>query len=120
MRRQTTPYQAIGALLPDLDMDDQVVDEAAQQVEIATKYSGYVTKQEAEVARTRKLEERAIPPDFSYHEIPSLKKEAREKLSRFRPVTVGQASRIAGVTPADIAVLLVHLKRMAALDTPGS
>jgi len=101
-------------LLPDLDMADSVVDEAAQQAEIAAKYSGYIVKQEAEVARTRRMEERPIPPDFPFMEIPSLKIEAREKLSRFRPATVGQASRIAGVTPADIAVLLVHLKRMGA------
>jgi tRNA uridine 5-carboxymethylaminomethyl modification enzyme len=112
MRRQTTPYRALGALLPDLDMTDPIVEEAAEQTEIAAKYAGYLVKQEAEVARTRRLEERAIPTDFPYEEIVGLKTEARQKLSRFRPATVGQASRIAGVTPADIAVLLVHLKRL--------
>jgi len=114
MRRQSTQHEALGVLLPELDLSDRVVDEAAQQTEIAAKYSGYIVKQEAEVARTRKLEERPIPPDFPFHDITGLKTEAKQKLARFRPHTVGQASRIAGVTPADIAVLLVHLKRLGA------
>jgi tRNA uridine 5-carboxymethylaminomethyl modification enzyme len=114
MRRQTTTYHVLGALLPDLDMSDTVVEEAAEQTEVAAKYAGYIVKQEAEVARTRKLEERSIPPDFPYEDLKALKVEARQKLARFRPATVGQASRIAGVTPADIAVLLVHLKRTGA------
>jgi tRNA uridine 5-carboxymethylaminomethyl modification enzyme len=112
IRRQETPYTALGPLLPDLDLSDPIVDEATQQASISAKYSGYIVKQESEVARTRRMEERAIPPDFPFTDLPSLKVEAREKLARFRPATVGQASRIAGVTPADIAVLLVHLKRM--------
>lgn len=112
VRRQNTPYQALGVLLPDLDMCDPVVEQAAEQTEIAAKYAGYIIKQEAEVSRTRGLEERSIPPGFPYVEIAALKTEAREKLARFQPATVGQASRIAGVTPADIAVLLVHLKRL--------
>ncbi len=114
MRRQDTPYQALGVLLPDLNTTDPVVEEAAEQTEIAAKYAGYIQKQEAEVARTRRLEERPIPSDFPFDEVPSLKTEARQKLVRFRPATVGQASRIAGVTPADVAVLLVHLKRIEA------
>ena len=112
MRRQTTTYHALGVLLPELDMGDKVVGEAAEQTEIAAKYAGYLVKQEAEVARARRLEERSIPADFPYEQVTSFKAEAKQKLSRFRPATVGQASRIAGVTPADIAVLLVHLKRM--------
>src|SRR5436853_4801027 len=114
IRRQDTTYHALGALLPDLDMGDPVVEEAAEQTEIAAKYAGYIVKQEAEVERTRKLEERAIPPNFPYESLTSMKVEARQKLSRFRPASVGQASRIAGVTPADIAVLLVHLNRAGA------
>ncbi len=114
LRRQTTPYAALGALLPDLDMNDPIVEEAAEQTEIAAKYAGYIVKQEAEVARTRRLEEHPLPSEFPYEELTALKIEARQKLSRFRPATVGQASRIAGVTPADIAVLLVYLKRLNA------
>jgi tRNA uridine 5-carboxymethylaminomethyl modification enzyme len=112
MRRQETPYTALPVLIPDLDLTDPIVDDAVQGAEIAAKYAGYIAKQESEIARTHRLEERAIPSDFPYTELASLKNEAREKLDRFRPTTVGQASRIAGVTPADIAVLLVHLKRM--------
>jgi tRNA uridine 5-carboxymethylaminomethyl modification enzyme len=113
-RRQSTPYQTLSVLLPDLDSSDPLMEEAMQQTEIAAKYAGYIVKQENEVARTRKLEERAIPHEFPFAKVPGLKTEAREKLARFRPSTVGQASRIAGVTPADIAVLLVHLKRLGA------
>jgi tRNA uridine 5-carboxymethylaminomethyl modification enzyme len=112
LRRPTTEYKALGALLPALNLSNPLVDEAAQQAGIAAKYSGYVVKQESEVARTRKLEGRAIPLDFPYLEISGLKREAQEKLARFRPATVGQASRIAGVTPSDIHVLLVHLQRL--------
>ena len=114
MRRPETPYEALSVLLPHLDTADPVVDEAAQQTDIAAKYEGYIVKQELEIARTRRLEEHAIPDDFPFTDITALKTEAREKLTLFRPATVGQASRIAGVTPADIAVLLVHLKRKEA------
>jgi tRNA uridine 5-carboxymethylaminomethyl modification enzyme len=112
MRRQDTPYQVLSALLPDLDLTDPMVEEAAAQTDIAAKYSGYIRKQESEVARVRKLEERPIPDDFPFEQLAALKVEARQKLARFRPATLGQASRIAGVTPADVAVLLVHLKRL--------
>ncbi len=118
MRRQDTPYTALPVLLPDVDISDPFMDEAAQGTEIAAKYAGYIAKQEAEIARTHRLEERAIPTDFPYLDLVALKIEAREKLARFRPATVGQASRIAGVTPADIAVLLVHLKRMEQTSAP--
>jgi len=119
IRRQDTTYHAVGALLPDLDMSDPVVEEAAEQTEIAAKYTGYIVKQEAEVARTRRLEARPIPPDFPYEDLKSLKIEARQKLTLFLPATVGQASRIAGVTPADIAVLLVQLKKAGGRASPS-
>jgi tRNA uridine 5-carboxymethylaminomethyl modification enzyme len=112
LRRQETRYESLGVLLPDLDLTDDLVNEAAQQTEITAKYSGYIVKQEAEVARSRKMEERTLPPDLAYVEMSGLKTEAKQKLALFKPHTVGQASRIAGVTPADIAVLLVHLKRL--------
>ncbi|HST04833.1 MAG TPA: tRNA uridine-5-carboxymethylaminomethyl(34) synthesis enzyme MnmG, partial [Chloroflexia bacterium] len=97
MRRPETPYEALGVLLPDMASGDPVVDEAVQQADIAAKYEGYIVKQELEIARTRRLEEQAIPDDFSFTDILALKTEAREKLTHFRPATVGQASRIAGV-----------------------
>jgi tRNA uridine 5-carboxymethylaminomethyl modification enzyme len=82
-----------------------------EQVEIETKYQGYIERQMAEVERVRRLEEKAIPQEFDYDSITSFRKEAREKLKRFQPATLGQASRISGVTPADIAILLVHLEK---------
>ncbi|MFN2169615.1 MAG: tRNA uridine-5-carboxymethylaminomethyl(34) synthesis enzyme MnmG, partial [Anaerolineae bacterium] len=70
-------------------------------------------KQRVEVARFRRLEDRRIPPEFDYDTLVGLRTEAREKLASVRPATVGQATRLAGVNPADISVLLVHLKRWA-------
>jgi len=85
--------------------------DAAEQAEIALKYEGYLAREEAEVRRTRDLESKALPSDWDYSDMPSLRLEAREKLSRLRPANIGQASRILGVSPADVAVLLVALKR---------
>ena len=81
------------------------------QVEIRLKYAGYIARQEKQLEDFRKAEERRLPPDLPYREIHALKEEAREKLSRIRPVSVGQASRISGVSPADVAVLLVWLEQ---------
>ena len=80
-----------------------------EQVVLETKYSGYIDRQANEVARFRKLEGRHIPGGFDYQAMPQLRTEAREKLSRVRPATVGQASRVSGITPADLAVLLFYL-----------
>ena len=81
------------------------------QVEIEGKYAGYIQKQRAEVERVHKLEDRRIPVDVDYDAVNSLAREGREKLNRYRPATLGQASRLLGVTPADISVLLVHLEK---------
>ncbi len=87
-------------------------DEAArEQVEIAAKYVGYVARQQAEVERQRGLEDQLLPADFDYMALGSLSIEVRQKLNQARPVTLGQAARVAGVTPAAISVLTVHLKR---------
>jgi len=84
---------------------------AAEQVEIEAKYAAYIDKQRAQVERMRSLEDRHIPADFNYEGVRGLRNEARERLRASRPATVGQASRMAGVNPADIAVLLVHLEK---------
>jgi tRNA uridine 5-carboxymethylaminomethyl modification enzyme len=84
--------------------------EVVEQVVIEAKYSGYVDRQTAEVERFRKMEGRTIPPTFEYAVIPQLRQEAREKLTRVRPANLGQASRISGITPADLAVLLFYLE----------
>ena len=87
--------------------------EVVQQVEIVVKYAGYITRQEVEVAKFRNLEDKQIPAAFDYSMVPSLRAEARHKLSTIRPATIGQATRISGVSPADISILLVWLKRGA-------
>jgi tRNA uridine 5-carboxymethylaminomethyl modification enzyme len=83
----------------------------AAQVEIQAKYAGYLSRQSAEVARTRRNEARVIPPDFDYGSVRGLSAEVREKLEQTRPDSIGRASRIPGVTPAAISLLLVHLKK---------
>ncbi|MCL6547419.1 MAG: tRNA uridine-5-carboxymethylaminomethyl(34) synthesis enzyme MnmG [Alicyclobacillus sp.] len=85
--------------------------EVAEQVEIQTKYLGYIRKQEIEIERIRRLEEKHLPDEVDYREIRGLSSEAREKLSKVRPRTVGQAARIPGVTPADISILLIYLEQ---------
>ena len=82
-----------------------------EQVEIQLKYAGYIARQERQVEEFRRAEARKLPEDVDYSAIPALKAEAREKLARIRPVSIGQASRISGVSPADIAVLMVWLEQ---------
>jgi tRNA uridine 5-carboxymethylaminomethyl modification enzyme len=91
--------------------NEQLSIEAKQQVEIAVKYAGYISRQEIEVAKFKNMEEKQIPPSFDYALVPSLRNEARQKLTKIRPVTVGQAARISGVSPSDIGLILVWLKR---------
>ena len=83
----------------------------AEAVEIAVKYQGYIDKQLRQVEEMRRLESRLLPPDLDYRTMEGLRLEAREKLSRIRPLNLGQASRISGVSPADVAVLMVALER---------
>ncbi|HRC71370.1 MAG TPA: tRNA uridine-5-carboxymethylaminomethyl(34) synthesis enzyme MnmG [Candidatus Competibacter sp.] len=83
----------------------------AEQVEIQVKYAGYIERQRDEIERQRRHEELALPADFDYGRVRGLSREVGEKLSRQRPLTLGQAGRIPGVTPAAISLLLVHLKR---------
>ncbi len=82
-----------------------------EQVEIEIKYEGYILRQLRQVEQYKKMEKKAIPEDLDYDEVPSLRIEARQKLKLFKPVSVGQASRISGVSPADVSVLLVYLEQ---------
>jgi tRNA uridine 5-carboxymethylaminomethyl modification enzyme len=86
----------------------------ADQVEIQAKYAGYITRQRDEVARSEAHESTRLPPDLDYRAVRGLSFEVQQKLAAQRPETIGQASRISGVTPAAISLLLVHLKRRAA------
>jgi tRNA uridine 5-carboxymethylaminomethyl modification enzyme len=83
--------------------------DVVEQVVIEAKYSGYVGRQAVEVDRFRRMEGKAIPAQLDFTSIPQLRVEAREKLTRVRPTSLGQASRISGITPADLAVLLFYL-----------
>jgi tRNA uridine 5-carboxymethylaminomethyl modification enzyme len=91
--------------------NDALSEEVIQQVEIAIKYAGYIERQEAEVEKFKSLEDKQIPDSFEFSSVPSLRLEARQKLSKIRPTTIGQAARISGVSPADISILMVWLKR---------
>ena len=93
--------------------------EIIQQVEISVKYAGYIDRQELEVAKMKKLEDKAIPDAFDYSTVPSLRLEARQKFAKIRPTTLGQATRISGVSPADISILMVWLKRSARANGLG-
>jgi tRNA uridine 5-carboxymethylaminomethyl modification enzyme len=95
----------------DIINDNNLSDDIIQQVEIILKYAGYISRQENEVLKFKDLEEKQIPDAFDYSGVPSLRVEARQKLTKIRPGTIGQASRISGVSPADISILLVWLKR---------
>src|SRR5208282_4550008 len=94
--------------------NEALSDEIVQQVEIAIKYAGYVERQELEVEKFKTLENKTIPDAFDFSTVPSLRLEARQKLSEIRPATIGQAARISGVSPADISILMVCLKRWGA------
>jgi tRNA uridine 5-carboxymethylaminomethyl modification enzyme len=98
--------------------DESLSEEVIQQVEIAVKYAGYVERQEVEVARSKNLEGKIIPTTFDFSTVPSLRLEARQKLAKIRPQTIGQAGRISGVSPADISLLLVWLKRAGTKRVP--
>ena len=108
LRRQEVTYDTLLAA----GYGDPCVDRSVtEQVEIETKYAGYLKKQGVAVARMARLEKRPIPETFGYDNIVGLRYEARQKLNRLKPLTLGQASRIDGVTPADMAILMVHLER---------
>ena len=84
--------------------------DVVEQVVLEAKYSGYIDRQAAQVERFQRLESKPIPAHFDYAAVPQLRAEAREKLSRIRPASLGQAGRISGITPADLAVLLFYLE----------
>src|SRR6202011_4939787 len=88
--------------------------EVVEQVALEAKYSGYIHRQAEQVDRFRRLESKPIPAHFDFAAVPQLRAEAREKLARIRPGNLGQASRISGISPADLAVLLIYL------DAPAS
>ncbi len=107
MCRPELTYDILAELDPDrVPLPAEVV----EQVEIEIKYEGYIKRQKSQVDQFKKLEKKRIPVDLDYEKVPSLRLEARQKLIKYRPVSIGQASRISGVSPADISVLLIYLE----------
>ena len=107
IRRPELTYQVLSPIdpdRPDLPFDVQ------EEINIEIKYEGYITRQERQVEQFRKMEEKKIPEDINYDDVPSLRNEARQKLKEVRPSSIGQASRVMGVNPADVSVLMVYLK----------
>lgn len=96
--------------------DDTLPEEVMQQVEIQVKYEGYIKMQMEQVARTEKIENRKLPEHFDYSTIKGIRLEAQQKLNQIQPISVGQASRISGVSPADISVLLVFLEQQSRME----
>ncbi|MGH7227436.1 MAG: FAD-dependent oxidoreductase, partial [Gemmataceae bacterium] len=108
LRRTDIDWPRIVALCPDVQAL-RTPPEALEQVLLEAKYAGYVQRQTAQIERFARLESRPIPTHFDYEAVPQLRAEAREKLSRIRPLNLGQASRISGINPADLAILLIYL-----------
>ncbi|AMX84949.1 tRNA uridine 5-carboxymethylaminomethyl modification protein [Geobacillus subterraneus] len=108
LRRPEMTYEHIQKLAP---ADEDIAPEVAEQVEIQIKYEGYIQKSLQEVERLKKMENKKIPEDIDYDAIQGLATEARQKLKQVRPLSIAQASRISGVNPADISILLVYLEQ---------
>lgn len=99
-------------ILSEIDADRKPLPEdVIEQVEIEIKYEGYISRQLKQVAQFKKMENKKIPENLDYNDVKSLRLEARQKLIESRPVSIGQASRISGVSPADISVLLIYLEQ---------
>ena len=112
LRRPEVTYNNIANLSGlESDVDDVSVTE---QVQIQAKYAGYIERQQAEIARSLRYEDMALPPQMSFQQVPGLSSEVVEKLDKHRPETLGQAGRIQGVTPAAVSLLLVHMKKKSA------
>ena len=108
IRRPELDYEKLKDLDPDYT---PLPDDVMEQINIEIKYAGYIERQKKQVEDFRRVERRKLPQDLVYSEISGLRLEARQKLDLFKPLSIGQASRISGVTPADIAVLLVYLQK---------
>src|SRR5690554_2801760 len=112
LRRPEVDYRTLTELTGSVDIPA----DAAEQVEIQTQYAGYIERQQDEIARLRQHEETRLPEDLDYAALNGLSKEISQKLASIRPQTLGQASRVPGVTPAAISLLLIHLKKRNALN----
>ncbi|MER3445369.1 MAG: tRNA uridine-5-carboxymethylaminomethyl(34) synthesis enzyme MnmG [Candidatus Dadabacteria bacterium] len=114
LRRPEITYRELGFIAPSPSIDEDI----SSQIEMEVKYEGYIRRQMEQVDKFKRLENVRIPENFSYNGIPGLSKEIVQKLSRIRPSSLGQASRISGITPAALSVLMVYLKRRE-IETEG-
>ena len=101
--------EARSILMEEPFYKENLTKEVIEQINIELKYDGYIKRQRSQVEHFKKLEKKRIPVDIDYNDVHNLRKEARQKLNEIRPENIGQASRISGVSPADISVLLVYL-----------
>lgn len=108
IRRPELTYDMLAEIDPERP---QLPEEVGEQVNVYIKYDGYLQRQMKQVEQFKKLEARKIPADLDYDAVPSLRIEARQKLKQYQPMSIGQASRLAGVSPADVSVLLVYLEK---------
>ncbi|MCJ7836540.1 tRNA uridine-5-carboxymethylaminomethyl(34) synthesis enzyme MnmG [Cuneatibacter sp. NSJ-177] len=108
LKRPELDYESIGAIDPNRP---NLPEEVQEQVNINLKYEGYIARQMQQVSQFKKLEKKKIPADLDYQQVGSLRKEAVQKLTAYRPASIGQASRISGVSPADLSVLLIYLEQ---------
>ncbi|MBQ8167475.1 MAG: tRNA uridine-5-carboxymethylaminomethyl(34) synthesis enzyme MnmG, partial [Lachnospiraceae bacterium] len=109
IRRPELDYEALAELDPDREAVGPLSSEVIEQINIDIKYEGYITRQKQQVEHFKKMEKRLIPADINYDDVSNLRKEARQKLNQVRPASLGQASRISGVSPADVSVLMIYL-----------
>ncbi|MGN0436755.1 MAG: tRNA uridine-5-carboxymethylaminomethyl(34) synthesis enzyme MnmG [Wujia sp.] len=109
IRRPELDYEKLAPLDPDRPSMDELSPEIIEQINIDIKYDGYISRQKLQVEHFRKMEKKLIPADINYDDVDNLRKEARQKLSAIRPASLGQASRISGVSPADVSVLMIYL-----------
>ncbi len=112
--RNNVTFETLRTVLPKLDRflrERDIDSEAIEEAEIQIKYKGYIEREKFIAEKLHRLENIRIPNDFDFHSMQALTIEARQKLSRIRPATIGQASRIPGVSPADVNVLLVKFGR---------
>ncbi len=108
---EVVSLQRVGTAQSDTPLSGELAEQAAAQLEIEARYSGYIARQTREIEKQRTHASTSIPRDFDYADIQGLSNEVREKLERIRPETIGQASRISGITPAAISLLLIQLKK---------
>jgi tRNA uridine 5-carboxymethylaminomethyl modification enzyme len=117
LKRPELSYEEIEALSPP---PESLAKAVKRQVEVECKYEGYLRRQEAEVLKFKKLEQVSIPEKFSYAGIPGLSNETRQKLQEIEPISIGQASRIPGMTPAALSILLVYLRKLDSSCSSGN